>query len=148
MSYLNINELQNVINQKHIKRLEKYDDILKKCHCRIKYYSSIQRTYCFFQIPEFIFGIPLYNVIELRTYIINSLQNNGFKILYIDPNWLFINWDIKKDTKKIAQPKKNETKPEKIYKSVQSYKPSGNFVYDDISIMNMKDKTVKITGLI
>ena len=70
-----------------------------------------------------------------------SLQNNGFTILYVDPNWLFINWEIKKDSKKITQPKPQAKKPSKVYRSVESYKPSGTFVYDDISMMNMKDKT-------
>ena len=141
MSYLNINELHTQINEKEIKKLEKYDDILKKCHNRIKYYSQINRTYCFFQIPEFILGMPLFDVSELRIYIINSLQNNGFTIIYIDPNWVFINWEIKKDSKKITQPKSQAKKSSKVYRSVESYKPSGTFVYDDISMMNMKDKT-------
>jgi hypothetical protein len=141
MSYLNINELHTQINEKEIKKLEKYDDILKKCHTRIKYYSQINRTYCFFQIPEFIFGMPLYDISELRIYIMNSLQNNGFTILYVDPNWLFINWEIKKDSKKITQAKPQAKKSSKVYRSVESYKPSGTFVYDDISMMNMKDKT-------
>ena len=144
MSRLNINELHNVINEKNLKRLEKYDEVLQKCHTRIKYNSSKNRTYCFFQIPEFIFGMPLYDIQELRTYTINSLTNNGFKILYIDPNWLFITWDIMKDTKKIAQKPKPTSKPSKVYKSVDSYKPTGNFVYDDISMMNMKDKSRQI----
>ena len=144
MSRLNINELHNVINEKNLKRLEKYDEVLQKCHTRIKYYSSKNRTYCFFQIPEFIFGMPLYDIQELRTYTINSLTNNGFKILYIDPNWLFITWDIAKDTKNITQKPKPTSKPSKVYKSVDSYKPTGNFVYDDISMMNMKDKSRQI----
>ena len=38
MSRLNINELHNVINEKNLKRLEKYDEVLQKCHTRIKYY--------------------------------------------------------------------------------------------------------------
>ena len=88
--------------------------------------------------------MPLYDITELRTYIINSLKNNGFKILYIEPNWLFINWAIEKDSKKIAQQEVKDKKPEKIYKSTDSYKPSGSFIYDDISMMNMADKTKQI----
>jgi len=143
MSRLNINDLHSVINDKQVKRLEKYDEVLQKCHRRIKYNSTIDRTYCFFQIPEFIFGMPLYDVHELRTYTINSLTNNGFQILYIDPNWLFITWDIKQD-KKIEQAPEKVKKNTKVYKSVENYKPTGSFVYDDISMMNMKDKTRQI----
>ena len=144
MSRLNISELHNTINEKEYKRLKKYDEVLQKCHSRIKYNCSIDRIYCFFQIPEFIFGMPLYDITELRTYIINSLKNNGFKILYIEPNWLFINWAIEKDSKKIAQQEIKDKKPSKIYKSTDSYKPSGAFIYDNISMMNMADKTKQI----
>ena len=73
--------------------METYDSILKKCHTRIKYYSKFEKTTCFFAIPEFIFGVPLYNVIELRTYMMNSLEKNGFKISE-DSYIVFCNWDI------------------------------------------------------
>ena len=96
--------------------------------------------YCFYQVPEFIIGLPLYDVKELRNYIINSLKNNGFELLYIEPNWLFIYWNIKES--------KNLTKHTNIkkeinnhkYISTDTYKPSGNFIYDDSSLMNMNDK--------
>ena len=95
MSSLNINNLYETMWEKNIKRYEKFDGVLKKIHNRIKYNARIEKTYCFFQIPEFIIGVPLYNIQEMKTYIINSLKTNGFKLLYIDPNWLFITWEIK-----------------------------------------------------
>ena len=66
-------DLYSTINEKTLKRMEIYDDVLKKCHHRIKYNSSLERTYCFFQIPEFIIGVPLYDIMEMRknTNIVN-----------------------------------------------------------------------------
>ena len=84
MSQLNIKELYSTINEKTLKRMEIYDDVLKKCHSRIKYNSKLERTYCFYQIPEFIIGVPLYDINEMKTYVMNSLKKNGFEILYID----------------------------------------------------------------
>ena len=95
MSQIDMKELYSTINQKTLKRMELYDSILKKCHTRILYNSGLQRTYCFYQIPEFIIGFPLYDILELRKYVMNSLKTNGFKLLYIEPNWLFIHWNIK-----------------------------------------------------
>ena len=43
--------------EKNNKRLEKFDGILKQIHTRIKYYAKLERTFCFFQIPEFIIGV-------------------------------------------------------------------------------------------
>ena len=139
MSQINMKELYSTINQKTLRRMELYDSILKKCHSRILYNSGLQRTYCFYQIPEFVIGVPLYDIIELRNYVMNSLKTNGFEILYIEPNWLFIYWNVK-GAKSLT---KNNNVTKKInteYKSTDTYKPSGNLIYDDESLMNMKDK--------
>ena len=142
MSQLNLSDLFKTSNKKNLKRLEIFDDILVKCHRRIKYNSSLERTYCFFQIPEFIIGVPLYKIEELRTYIINSLKTNGFQIMYIDPNWLFISWAIpgmkklvkssNSGSKKFAK-EKNKLK----YKSTDNYKPTGSLIYDEQTMMGL-----------
>ena len=90
MSSLNINELYEVSNNKHLKKLEQFDKLLQNVHSRIKKNAAENKMYCFYQIPEFIIGVPLYDVNDLKKYIINSLKKNGFNLLYIDPNWLFI----------------------------------------------------------
>ena len=138
MTSLNIDELYETIDEKNNKRLKKFDGILKNIHIRIKYYAKLERTFCFFQIPEFIIGVPLYNISDLRNYIINSLKKNGFHIVYIDPNWLYISWS-KEDRKKVEKPVKS--KKEKNYKLIDEYKPSGNFVNDtDLSSIKLKSK--------
>ena len=143
MSQLSITDLYSTINEKTIKRMEIYDGVLVKCHSRIKYNSSLERKYCFFQIPEFIIGTPLYNVDEMRIYIINSLKNNGFQIMYIEPNWLFISWDIP-GIKKLANTSlKKEIKfkeTNKNYKSIDNYKPTGSLIYDEATMMGLSDK--------
>ena len=139
MSQIDMKELYSTINAKTLRRMELYDSVLKKCHSRILYNSGLQRTYCFYQIPEFIIGVPLYDVVELRQYIMNSLKTNGFELLYIEPNWLFIQWNVK-GAKSLTK-NNNPSKPsENQYKSTDTYKPSGSFIYDDKSLMNMTDK--------
>jgi hypothetical protein len=141
MSQIDMKELYSTINAKTLRRMELYDSVLKKCHSRILYNSGLQRTYCFYQIPEFIIGFPLYNIIELREYVMNSLKTNGFELLYVEPNWLFINWNVKgaKSLTKNNNPSKSNNKNNQ-YKSIDTYKPSGNLIYDDKSLMNMTDK--------
>ena len=141
MSQIDMKELYSTINAKTLRRMELYDSVLKKCHSRILYNSGLQRTYCFYQIPEFIIGFPLYDILELRKYVMNSLKTNGFKLLYIEPNWLFINWNI--TGAKSLTKNNNPSKPRdqnSQYKSTDTYKPSGSFIYDDKSLMNMTDK--------
>ena len=139
MSQIDMKELYSKINQKTLRRMELYDFILKKCHSRILYNSGLQRTYCFYQIPEFVIGIPLYDIIELRNYVMNSLKTNGFEILYIEPNWLFIYWNVK-GAKSLTKNNNVTKKIDTEYKSTDTYKPSGNLIYDDESLMNMTDK--------
>jgi len=145
-SQLNINDLFETTNHKTLRRLETYDGILKQCHCRIKYYSKFEKTTCFFAIPEFIIGIPLFDVTELRTYMVNSLKKNGFKIMYLHPNWLMVDWtEKKKSLKKLQENTQSTIKQVKSnYKPIEEYKPTGSFVYDQASMNSLEEKTKQI----
>jgi len=138
MSQLKISELFETTNKKNLMRLEIYDDVLVKCHKRIKYNSTLERTYCFFQIPEFIFGVPLYKVEEMRIYIINSLKKDGLQVMYINPNWLFISWS-NSGMKKIANStnKLNKKINQSQYKSTDNYKPTGSLIYDEQTMIGL-----------
>jgi hypothetical protein len=139
MSSLNINDLYETMYEKNNKRLENFDNILKQIHQRIVSQAKLEQTHCFFQVPEFIFGVPLYNIHDLRKYLINSLEKNGFKLIYVEPNWLFITWEIKKQEK--YNPKKEcPPKNKKNYKLTDEYKPAGNFVYNENDLSTMKNK--------
>ena len=41
-------------------------------------------------IPEFVFGIPLFNSKECIRYIIKKLMDEGFMVIYTHPNLLYI----------------------------------------------------------
>ena len=139
MSSLNINSLYETMYERNLKRYEKFDDILRKLHNRIKYHAENEKTYCFFQIPEFIIGVPLYNVQDLKEYLMKSLQNDGFEYMYIEPNWLFVTWELK-NTKKVPSPKqKKQKKNQGNYKLIDEYKPAGN-LYNDYDMSNMRQK--------
>lgn len=148
-SQLDINSLFETTNQKTLKRLETYDKVLKQCHARIKYYSKFEKTTCFFAIPEFIIGVPLYDVSEMKQYIMNSLEKNGFKLMYLHPNWLMIDWTEKKKSMVKVQKATEITqssikKVKKDYKPIEEYKPTGSFVYDQNSMSSLEEKTKKI----
>jgi len=138
MSSLNINNLYETMWERNMKRYEKFDGILQKVHNRIKYNAKNEKTYCFFQIPEFIIGTPLYNIEDLKNYLMDSLRKDGFQLMYIDPNWLFIAWEIKgkkQPTKKKKEKKKGD------YKLIDEYKPSGNFAnYNEYDLTSMRQK--------
>ena len=142
MSQLKITDLFETSNKKNLMRLEIYDDVLVKCHRRIKYNSTLERTYCFYQIPEFIIGVPLYKVEEMRIYIINSLKKDGIQVMYIDPNWLFISWAIPGMKKLVnsansTNKRLSKEKNNRQYRSTDNYKPTGSLIYDEQTMMGL-----------
>jgi len=139
MSSLNINDLYKTSDRKNEIRFRIFDNILKKIHIRIKNSAINEKMYCFYQIPEFIIGTPIYDINELKEYLINSLKKDRFKLLYIDPNWLFISWQIK-SKKNIKLPKKINNRKKIDYKLIDEYKPIGGF-YDDNDLSSIKNKT-------
>ena len=65
-----------------------------------------------------------------------SLQKDGFEYMYLEPNWLFVNWELKKFKKN--QPNK-KFKNQGDYKLIDEYKPSGNLLNNyDMSAMRQK----------
>ena len=141
MSSLNIKDLNNSVNKRRLKRLELYNSILEKVHHRIKYNAEMEKTFCFYNIPEFIIGTPLYDIRELKNFIITALKKNGFMLLHIEPNWLFISWNASEIKEETTKEKK---KKEVDYKLIEEYKPSGQFVYNDYDLSSIKEKTNKL----
>ena len=64
MSSLNIDDLFRVSNEKELKELQRFDQILKSIHKRIINHSKDQLTYCVFPVPYFILGVPTYDLIN------------------------------------------------------------------------------------
>lgn len=79
----------------HDHKLKVFDKILDRIHKKIKTTARLRNSdcNCFFIIPEFILGLPRYNIANCTNYIINKLNDNGFKVKYTHPNMLFISWN-------------------------------------------------------
>ena len=141
MSQLNIHDLYESARRKELKKFETFDKILQRCHNKIKLYAENHKIECIYEVPEFIIGVPLYNIEDLKRYLIELLRKDGFQLIYIDPNWLFITWELKgKKQPSQSRVKKNKKKKEE-YKLIDEYKPSGNFAtYNEYDLTSMKQK--------
>ena len=95
MQQLNIFELYKSINDKKASKVNHFEHVLKKCHSKIKLAAQNNHFACFFEVPEFVVGLPLFNVTECISYIINALKDNGFVVKYLYPKTVFISWDPK-----------------------------------------------------
>ena len=91
---LNMDELfnQRKLTEEH--KLKIYQKILARVHSKIKLTSRMRnnKRFCFFLLPEFVLGIPRYDIVTCTSYIIEKLIDNGFMIKYTHPNLLFISW--------------------------------------------------------
>ena len=91
---ISLDELYDRKHEVEVNRMNIYKRILQRVHTRIKM-SARQKDnqgFTYFVVPEFIFGIPKYNVETCISYMIEKLQDNGFKVKYTHPNLLYIFW--------------------------------------------------------
>ena len=146
MVSLNLSKLVEMQKDKFKIKINIYNNILKKIHQRIvNVASNSLDCFCFYIMQDFIFGIPNYNKNECIEFIFKKLIQNGFKVLYTHPNLFYISWNhIKKNNninRKITNSNNNENI--KKIKDIKSYKPSGNFIYDDqLSSLKYKSKNL------
>ena len=94
MKAINILELHRTINSKKNLQREIYDIVLGKCHRRIELMTENLHLKCFFKIPSFVLGYPLYDLNKCIEHVVESLQKNSFIVKYYFPNFLYISWDL------------------------------------------------------
>ena len=91
---LNLDDLykQKKITQDH--KIKIYERVLARVHSKIKATSRMRNSdkFTFFLLPEFILGVPRYDMAECTSYVMEKLIDNGFMIKYTHPNLLFISW--------------------------------------------------------
>ena len=139
MSMININELHKINEERQKFRISVYDKVLTKCHERIKFVSKTPQgsNFCFYVVPNIVYGVPIYNVNACVVYIVSALIKNGFYVAYTHPNLLYISWYNKQNTIEYKK-KKEENKPTVEYKKVENFKPKNNFIYDVSSLDFLK----------
>ena len=137
MSIINIDELNSLHTNKQKNKEEIYEKILSKCHIRIKL-SAKSNNYgcCFYSIPKYIYGMPIYDYKLCLIYIVKSLTKNGFDLKYTHPNLLFISWKGKKNPEnyKSIENKNNGFRP------IEEYKTNKSLVYNSNLLKSLDNK--------
>lgn len=94
---VNIYEVTKIMQNKEKSRLFTYEKVLERANHRILLSAKNGEDTCFFQVPEYIVGLPVYKLDNCIKYLIFSLKKGGFQMQYYYPNVLQISW--KKDKK-------------------------------------------------
>ena len=140
--------------EKEDKNIKIYNIILKKLFQKIK--LTVQTTYnnyCFYQLPEYLQGYPLYNMTKCLWYITNILHAKGFHSKYCNDHIIFIKWAEREENLKLqnlsnvgllkSEPENNQsyqqttqkttsqtTQNENKFRPINDYKPRGDFLYN------------------
>ena len=91
---MNIDDLYEKQKQKDLKQISIFNKILNRIHNRINVTNRTKPRdkHIWFNVPEYIFGEPVYDKAECLGYVIAKLEENGFYIRYVHPNTLFVSW--------------------------------------------------------
>ena len=172
---INLDELYVRSREIHLNRLKTYQMILSRVHKKIKTTSRQRHNdfFCFYVVPEFLVGVPTYNIYTCITYLMEQLTKNGFEVKYTHPNLIFISWkhyipayqrmeirkkygvkidgfgnlikDKKEEDKKknilTMLPTADKAPAKKDFKSIATYKPTGNLIYGQDLIKGINAKT-------
>ena len=122
---VNIDDLYENKKNRDLKQLSVFNKILNRIQNRIRITGKNKRgdTHIWFNVPEYIFGEPVYDKGDCIAYLFTKLQDNGFLVKYLHPNTLFVSWnnwvpqyvraEFKKKTGKIMNEKGEITDPNK-----------------------------------
>lgn len=76
-----------------------FNKVFLKIEKKIILASAANYYYCWYSIPEFIIGLPMYSLKGCKEYIENELKKNKFKTEFFEPNIIFVNWFPEEKTK-------------------------------------------------
>jgi hypothetical protein len=100
--------------------------VLAQLYAKIRKHAihSPNAPYVVFEIPSYVFGYPLFQLVEAREYLMKTLQTSGYVVWVVDEKYLFVSW------MKQATGKANAYRPP----IVPNYRPQ---VYDPSSLGSM-----------
>lgn len=85
------------LTQHRRKRYEKqkyiFKQILQKCHRKIYSSGEQLKTECLFTIPQYVPGMPLFDIKECMRYIISKLQKNKLAVQVVQHDTISVSWE-------------------------------------------------------
>jgi hypothetical protein len=92
---INIDELYEKDQRRDLRQVSIFNKILNRIQKRITLTSrnKLNAKHIWFNVPEYIFGEPIYDKGDCIAYLVTKLEDNGFFIKYMHPNTLFVSWE-------------------------------------------------------
>jgi hypothetical protein len=86
------NDLIFIQKNRESKKYITFDKIYNNIEKKIKLSSDGNNYYTWYQIPEFLIGLPFYSLIDCTVYINKKLNDDGFITTLYNNNLLLITW--------------------------------------------------------
>lgn len=91
---LSVHDLNRHIEAKKREKFATYEKVFALCEKHVVRHADAQLYRCFFEVPEFIMGLPVYALNPAIMYIYDKLVRKGFLVKYYFPKVLYISWDL------------------------------------------------------
>lgn len=96
---LNMNEFREKKKKINDIKYITYNKIYTNLIETIKLTASNGINFCLFEIPLLIFGEPLYQINDIKNYLISKINEEIYKkniteVIFYEPNILYINWTL------------------------------------------------------
>jgi hypothetical protein len=98
---LSVYKLNKIRDSIHNKKIRVYDYIYSQIESIIEKQVKNDESSCYYKVPPFILGYPLYDINEMISYIINELIKNGFNSYLVQDNIIFITWNLNETVNEI-----------------------------------------------
>lgn len=90
---ISLSNLYEIKNKRDNYKNKTFDEIIKKCHEKIKSIAHQGGMNTFYEVPFVVIGKPLYKINDCVEYVIKALQKNGLLVRLIEINMIYISWN-------------------------------------------------------
>ena len=103
-----LKEVIDLQKKQHFRYRDMKQNILNKVTDKICHLARHGELRCIYNVPVSIFGEPKYDVSDVTAYIFYVLKKQGFCVIILNKDKLFISWDINdiNNINKETEPKK------------------------------------------
>jgi hypothetical protein len=119
---ITVNDIESFNKDKIKKWIKVYEKVLGNCYRKVREHVIRDQKYCFFPIPEYIAGFPLFNINHCVCFIVKKLNQAGFQTKFIAPNIIYIHWDVENNYERVTKEKSVDPQVRQIQKDIHYVK--------------------------
>jgi len=89
-----LKEVINLQKRQHSRYTDLKQSILDKVTEKITHLAKHGEMRCIYTVPSYIFGAPVYNVVDITAFLYLKFKKEGFCAVILGNDKLFVSWDI------------------------------------------------------